>query len=235
MNEKIIEILLKDRTTGKNIIWATGNNPEDEIFPAQINLIEPRYKKNSAQQKIRARKKAEIFTPYKICKRQNDLIDDENIESTVLEITCGEAPYLVSRYDVVTGEPIPFDERTGILDRKLRRVGKIATAKKDWLTLAEKAVQSVYGYEFQGDNLFLARQNIFLTYVEYYEKIFADEIEDTTLERIAEIISWNLWQMDGLTNAPPFVEPNNGNLFDNVTLCRIRDWKKCSTEIFSLS
>ena len=39
-----------------------------------------------------------------------------------LEITCGEAPYIASRYDTVSGEPIEIKRRIGILDRKLRVV-----------------------------------------------------------------------------------------------------------------
>ena len=47
------------------------------------------------------------------------------VDSRRLEITCGEAPYLVSRYDVSTGELIvPPIRRIGILDRKLRIVGE---------------------------------------------------------------------------------------------------------------
>ena len=41
-----------------------------------------------------------------------------------LEISCGEAPYLVSRYDTVTGETIPISQRIGLLDRKLRVISE---------------------------------------------------------------------------------------------------------------
>ena len=41
-----------------------------------------------------------------------------------LEISCGEAPYLVSRYDTVMGETIPISQRIGLLDRKLRVVSE---------------------------------------------------------------------------------------------------------------
>lgn len=40
-----------------------------------------------------------------------------------LEITCGEAPYLVSRYDAVTGEPIPVERRGRGARRSARRFG----------------------------------------------------------------------------------------------------------------
>ncbi|MEE3499435.1 MAG: restriction endonuclease subunit M, partial [Ruminococcus bromii] len=46
------------------------------------------------------------------------------IKDTRLEMTCGEAPYLVSRYDAITGEDIAVSDRIGLLDRKLRIVGE---------------------------------------------------------------------------------------------------------------
>ena len=46
------------------------------------------------------------------------------VDSRRLEITCGEAPYLVSRYDAATGEGLPIESRIGILDRKLRVVNE---------------------------------------------------------------------------------------------------------------
>ena len=46
------------------------------------------------------------------------------ILDTRLEITCGEAPYLVSRYDAVTGDFIKINNRIGLLDRKLRIVSE---------------------------------------------------------------------------------------------------------------
>ena len=49
----------------------------------------------------------------------------EYVCSNRLEITCGEAPYLVSRYDTTTGKPFAeLNMRVGLLDRKLRVVGE---------------------------------------------------------------------------------------------------------------
>lgn len=42
------------------------------------------------------------------------------VDARRLEITCGEAPFLVSRYDMGTGEIIPISMRVGLLDSKLR-------------------------------------------------------------------------------------------------------------------
>lgn len=224
----IEEILLRDRTTGKNILWANAEHGAEEIQPAQIELIRPRHEKLRELQKLRTKVRAEIFTPPEICKLQNDLIAADKkswqdfIDAKFLEITCGEAPYLVSRYNAVTGEPITIAERVGLLDRKLRVVNREASAVADWLNFAARAVQSVYGYDFQGDNLFLARRNVFETVKDYYAEKFSRQPPEDFLIKVAEIISWNLWQMDGLTCSPPFME--SANLFGGAN-CRIKDWR----------
>lgn len=43
------------------------------------------------------------------------------------------APYLASRYDTVSGAPIPLQARIGLLDRKLRVVNENAKDDADWL------------------------------------------------------------------------------------------------------
>lgn len=228
----ITEILLCDRTTGKNILWANAEFGAKEIQAAQIDLIRPRHEKLREHQKQRARNRAEIFTPPDICNIQNDLIDADKkswqayIDAKFLEITCGEAPYLVSRYNAVTGEPIDIKNRVGLLDRKLRVISKETSAVADWMNFAARAVQSIYGYEFQGDNLFLARKNIFDTVIDYYNEKFSRKPSENFLVEVAEIISWNLWQMDGLTYSPPFTD--NRNLFGGAN-CLIKDWRTGKT------
>ena len=120
-----------------------------------------------------------------------------------LEITCGEAPYLVSRYDTVTGEPIPVERRIGMLDRKLRIVGENTETTDEWLKAAQTAYMCIYGYEWQGDNLILAREALFYTFIEYYRVKFGTDPLLESLKQIADIISWNLWQMDGLKGVIP--------------------------------
>lgn len=153
------------------------------------------------------------------------------VDAKFLEITCGEAPYLVSRYNAVTGETIPIKDRVGLLDRKLRVINKETSAIADWTDWAIRAVQSIYGYEFQGDNLFLARRNVFETVKDYYAEKFQRELPEDFLREVAEIISWNLWQMDGLTYSPPFVDARpEVSLFEAAPqgeiFCQIMDWKE---------
>lgn len=120
-----------------------------------------------------------------------------------LEITCGEAPYLFSRYDAITGDAIPIQDRIGILDRKLRVVSENARSKEEWIEAAKDAYKATYGYEWQGDSLLLARQNALLSFIEHYRVRFTEDPAEKLQQEIAEIISWNLWQMDGLKGVIP--------------------------------
>ena len=128
----------------------------------------------------------------------------EYVESRRIEITCGEAPYIVSRYDPTTGEDIPIANRIGMLDRKLRIVEENTESEDEWTEWAIRAFQSVYGYEFQGDNLLLARINLLMTFVEYLENKWQRKPTNVELRKIVNIIAWNIWQMDGLTKTIPY-------------------------------
>lgn len=155
-----------------------------------------------------------------------------------LEITCGEAPYLVSRYDTVTGKEIQLENRIGLLDRKLRVVNENTDNQTDWEIWAVKAIQSCYGYEFQGDNLFLARRNVFESFIDYFENRFDKKPAQNLLEEVAEIICWNLWQMDGLKFTIPYAKIDKGfNLFEsflpqNQIYCQIKDWQTSETFLY---
>ena len=125
------------------------------------------------------------------------------IDSRRLEITCGEAPFIVSRYDAATGKAIPIERRIGLLDRKLRIVGENTDSEAEWVKWAIRAVESVYGYEYQGDNLLIARINVLMTFVEYLQSMWHREPTEKELATVANVISWNFWQMDGLTGTVP--------------------------------
>ena len=252
LDSTLLNILLKDNSSGKNIIWATDDYTQyDETYTKdrQITvfsvtgkngtIIKPRVEKTKQEQLTRVRDKAEVFTPSWICNKQNNLVDNawfgrENVfnveqektwtatqekitfptedgktwqdyvKANRLEISCGEAPYLASRYDTVSGNTIPVKERIGLLDRKLRVVSENVDGEQEWYEWAKQAVKSVYGYEWQGDNILLARENLLFTFSDYYEDKFGVYPIKEYLREIAEILSWNIWQMDGLK----FVIPN---------------------------
>ena len=177
--------------------------------------------------------KSWIITKEKIVfpkgKNWKDYVDEKR-----LEITCGEAPYLVSRYDTVTGEPIEVEKRIGLLDRKLRIVNENTTSEEEWLKWVKRAYQSIYGFEFQGDSLLLARENLLISFCDYLHDRFNRDATEKELLEISKIISWNIWQMDGLTFTIPFETEQKLDrqisLFDDIEEtkrvdCLIKDWR----------
>ena len=284
--KSLLSILLKDRTTGKNIIWATDDyiqlgeiyRAENEISLNTVNggnekFIRPRITKSYEKQNDRTREKAEVFTPSWVCNQQNNLVDEKwfgtknvfniaedkswitnnkkiefpdtknktwknYIDARRMEITCGEAPYLVSRYDTVTGEIINLKSRIGLLDRKMRVVNENTNNENEWFKWTERAFQSIYGFEFQGDNLLLARENLLCTFIDNIKDKLEREPSLNELKRIATIISWNIWQMDGLTFSVPLSENREEyeqiSLFDSFEdfnkklepkYCKIKNWR----------
>ena len=265
LSPEVMTTLLSDHTTGRNIFWATHDYESlgtqydfyAEIQPELISgensmVVRPRVLKSKENQTDRSRDMAEVFTPSWICRAQNNLVDDalpkdikweDYVQLTCMEITCGEAPYLASRYDTTTGEPIPIGQRIGLLDRKLRVVSENVHTRSEWLQWAETAYQNIYGYEWQGDSLFLARQSLLHTFIEYYQAKFDEQPQQSDMLHIAGIISWNLWQMDGLTYGIPGYEPTEQleqDLFSDFFLpkpqerfCRIFDWEKREEVIYA--
>ena len=53
------------------------------------------------------------------------------VKANRMEVSCGEAPYLGSRYDTITGDAIPLDSRIDLFDRKLRVVSENCNIVRD--------------------------------------------------------------------------------------------------------
>lgn len=272
----IFNILLIDRTKStkrciKNIIWANENyikyDAEKYSATSEIkielitgeyaNIIQPRVLKAAQLQKKRTRTIAEVFTPIEILKQQNDEIDknyqNDDLETytkrTWIEITCGEAPYIATRYDVVTGRLMHLDERVGFLDRKLRKINKECNIKDKWKELVKEAYKASYGFEWNGDSLLLARENLLYTYFDYYDDKWNEEPPLEEIEEIAIIISYNIFQMDGLKCIIPLsdidtIKKEQLNLFNKTEkinkqtqskkgrYVKIMNWKENKTEFF---
>lgn len=285
-----LDTLLRDRSSGGNIIWAT--DPPDEIDAtdrhemtrrqlesADYGAVLPRMMKQTTRRQERTRKKGEVFTPAWICCMMNDFIDTQwfgrtkklfahvsdngwtvnpdpiafpkrlrwqnYVDSRRLEICCGEAPFLASRYDCAAGEIIPVGRRIGILDRKLRIVGENTQDESEWFKWALRAYEGTYGYEYQGDNLLIARVNLLLTFAEYCRDRWRHDPCSAWIKQIADVISWNIWQMDGLKSVIPYGKPIAESAqisFDDIlglstepesVPCTIRDWRGSRRHVFS--
>lgn len=257
-NKKLLSTLLLDFSTGKNIKWATDNyskagikfEEEKEIQANLITgwyngLIRPRAEKDTETKIERTRNKAEVFTPSWIIKKQVDAVLEEfkdlslwkMLSTKWLEITCGEAPYMANRYDMLTGEIIPLDERSGFIDKKFQLINKKINEKKKWIEAAYLIYKSSYGYEYQGDSLLLARENLLLTFIDNYFFKFGEFPKEKQLLEITEIISINVLQMDGLTYEVPYsktgYKPTQLSMFGQEseekkepTLAKIKMWDK---------
>ena len=144
LSRDVLDALLRDHTTGRNIFWAThdyealgsGYDYHSEILPELITgdngmVIRPRVLKSKENQTDRAKDMAEVFTPSWVCNAQNNLVDDawfqkkvkrfnsetdkswktnyhkisfsqnpgktwqDYVRANRLEVSCGEAPYLI--------------------------------------------------------------------------------------------------------------------------------------------
>ncbi|MBO7717479.1 MAG: Eco57I restriction-modification methylase domain-containing protein [Aeriscardovia sp.] len=238
---ELLKILLSDRSRKRNIIWATDAYGEhawsSPICQSAVSAIRPRAFKGDVEKQARVKTHAEVFTPFEIVARMTEVLweEAEGRDKTYLEITCGEAPFITSRYDAATGNPVPLEERVGILDRKLQEAGKTAEDDEDWVEKAEAALKSVYGYEFQGDSLFIARVNVLDAFLENFEARFHRLCDRDLLLKEANIISWNFWQMDGRTQSSPVKGRTSAvnDLFNDNPPCRIRFWNQSRSTLFS--
>ena len=113
---------------------------------------------------------------------------------------------MATRYDMESGEPIELDKREGFLDRKLRRINKEIDDKALWQNYVEQAYKSSYGFEWNGDSLLLARENLLYTFCDFFRSKWKGEPSLHLLESIATIISYNVFQMDGLKYIIPLSE-----------------------------
>ena len=298
---EVLDILLRDHTTKKNIFWATDNYKNlgegydfsSPILPELItgergDVIMPRVKKDKILQQSRVRDMAEVFTPSWICNAQNNLIDNAwfgrdnvfnteitnpdgshtwqvNVEKvtfpegktwkhyvrdTRLEMTCGEAPYITSRYDTTTGEYIAIENRIGLLDRKLRVISENVDISGKWLEAAQDAYMNTYAFEWQGDSLLLAREAMLYTFLDFYTQKFGKLPLLKSIQYIAYIISWNVWQMDGMKGVVPdschdelteqfFGDPEKSPCYGcqkdmiikhNGIYCLVKDWSNKDPE-----
>ena len=258
--DSLLKTLLKDKTTQRNIVWASQSYEgmgksfcSDQPIRRSLlvgkhqSIIQPRVAKHARKQEQRTRSSGEVFTPPWLVDKQVSAVLGEWKEVPLkewvalrwLELACGEAPYIVTRYDSVTGDSIPVPKRVGYLDRKLQRISQEVTTEKEFIKLAKIAYESTYGYELQGDSLLLARENLLLSFCEHYEQKFGILPTIKTVKAITKIIVYNVFQMNGLTKRTPYsdhsVKEVQMNLFDAETdstlapqgdmLTVIKDWK----------
>lgn len=144
------------------------------------------------------------------------------MKRTWLEITAGEAPHMATRYDVETGEIVPLTKRVGFVDRKLKRINAEVDDKAEWQRLVLKRINQVMVLSGVVTHFYLLGK-IFFTHTEII--IFKNGSKNqlmACLVNIAKIISYNLFQMDGLKYIIPLTEKR----------VKIMNWETNKMEFF---
>lgn len=194
MDNELLRILLLDQSrcafgTEHNIVWGAGEKTREEIITEDIGGISADI--------------IELSTPLEMVEEMNrssDLLCGyENltthnwqayVREPKLEITCGDGPFITNT------------DRSGFLDRKLWAVNEFCI--DDWAKWTKIAYRASYGYEIRGDRLFLARRNLLRILLDYWQMKFPyEKVDREFLKEIAMIISWNVFQMDGVTGMLP--------------------------------
>jgi hypothetical protein len=88
LSAEVLDTLLRDHTTGRNIVWATHDyeslgsmyDYHSEILPDLITgergmVIRPRVLKSKEEQTDRVKDMAEVFTPSRVVKMMVDYVD----------------------------------------------------------------------------------------------------------------------------------------------------------------
>ena len=122
LDNELMTILLRDKSSGKNIIWATDNYSSrgfgyqsydyitiEAITGYHGNIIKPRSEKSKKEQTDRIRDKAEVFTPSWICNKQNNLVDNAWFGTDFVFNAETEKTW------IATTEPIVFPTKTARL------------------------------------------------------------------------------------------------------------------------
>lgn len=238
-----------------NFAFSPKMHIKPELVTGKIygDLIQPRAVKSLEEQKRRTKDKAEVFTPLHIVSSMSKKIDwtlgyppkesnwQEYVKQLSLEIACGEAPFITGRYnpEAHTGKKIELykksgrPNRVGFLDRKLYEVTKYCAMHKDWVFWAKEAYKASYGYEWQGDNLLIARENLLYTFIDFYQYKFGKNPSLKLKTEIADIISWNIFQMDGLKYVIPMSCEGEVSAKKNMQISLLPIENKVQEQLFS--
>ncbi|WP_270773010.1 Eco57I restriction-modification methylase domain-containing protein [Pauljensenia sp. OF14-1SRA] len=166
--------------------WSAGHEPYDDAIPdASAGIVRPLRPTLPAFDDVSGK----AWENY--------------VDRRVLEVACGEAPYLTSRYDATTGELLALGGRVGFFDRKLAAIPISLGDEAATLNWALRALRATFGFELQGDSLLLARLNLLASFDEATSALLGRSLIADELTEAAHVIARNVWQMDGLTLKSP--------------------------------
>lgn len=125
-----------------------------------------RFNRTNEENKKRQLQYGEVFTPLEVIDEMVSLLELRD-GLTICEPCAGEGHFITTRYNPLTGESVPKDQRVGVLDRLLMM--GIDNFK-------------IYMYDIQQDNIEECIKNVKATLLEYgkcelFKNFFIDKID----------------------------------------------------------
>ena len=203
VNDKVLETLLLDQTSKRPVLDKEGAEYTLDVFDdldVLIKEIKPTY--SFAQMK-------EVLDEVK--ERNEGREWDEFVFARALKPDCEDGRYLVTLSN--SYGDIAVSERYGILDLKFKAIDEHVDKDNQWSAWAISALQSVFGYSDNGADVLLTRINILQDFIDHYIDHYHKEPDNTLKEKAAEIISWNVFQLENVIQSD----------------CNIMDWNKNET------
>lgn len=142
--------------------------------------------------KKRVQQHGEVFTPSWMVDKMLDIPDIQKacqrIDATFLEPSAGDGNFLAV-----------------ILERKLQAVCQQFSEISDRKIQSLWAVSSLYGIEYLSDNVELARNRLFVIYLDWYEETFSEALKPKgdIAQSVRYIISKNMVRGNTLTKRHP--------------------------------
>lgn len=250
-NKHVINELMADQTTGENITWGVQPSyiqrvaAHEFIKYQDLKRIARGHNRNvhyplpsNYRYFINAGIPEELLNPNYVSDGSRKTITHEVsfLRKKWMEADCAEGFTLATVYAPASGRILPVNERTGFIDIKLNLISRLCDSPDAWIILARYAVGSCYGFEVNGDNLFLTRINVLSSILDFFKNKFDSPLNFQEVEEFANIISWNIFQLDGYTHSiphfilkdksiayAPIVEPSDSK---HSAVPHIYDWER---------
>lgn len=229
-DDSILNILMNDRTTGRPLVF-----PSDLMENRKTPLLEKEELLNRTQ-KNGMPTEAEEQAAFQKWDRELNRLDEEwfgrenpfsiqtddgwsarkekihfddpfhwkkylNLQVYVPHLNCGEALTFSGAENEV-----PFEERTGALDRTLRLLNENVRSESEWQKRAEAALARILGFEKDPRKLFRARLCILESCREAFENRFGHLPSLKNEKTLAIVIAANFFQTEDEQNTIPFAE-----------------------------
>ena len=222
IDESVLETLLTDKSTRRPLVWPSGpehpaawmsrddllrpdKNAEDPQAE-QAEFLEWNRKLNSLDAAWFGHEPAfntESASGWQTLSEPVAFDDPFHWKKYVIRpvflFQAGRGQALVFRPFALGAQPMPYEKRMGILDRRLRIISENTREESEWLRWAESALQSLYGTDSSPLSIFQARLSAIMAVREAYAQRFGAQLPVREEKYMVTTLCWNLFQMDPVT------------------------------------